>query len=105
MTKAKSEHLSRWKRHIVVNSMQARCASVAWRQINIKWRASETVGRDSINGLNHNRPSTRFTLSLALSPSCAHSLLRSFIRLHGVNHYQPFPTASIFHNIFSTYPF
>ena len=31
----KSEHLSRWKRHIVVNSMQARCASAAWRKVQI----------------------------------------------------------------------
>ena len=31
------------------------------------------------------------------SPSCAHSLLRSFIRLHGVNHNQPFPTATSLH--------
>ena len=33
---------------------------------------------------------------LVLSPSCAHSLLRSYIRLHGVNHNQPFPTAEAY---------
>ena len=33
-------------------------------------------------------------LSFVQSPSCAHSLLRSFIRLHGVNHNQSFPTAN-----------
>ena len=36
------------------------------------------------------------------SPSCAHSLLRSFIRLHGVNHNQPFPTATS-HKIFTSF--
>ena len=35
----------------------------------------------------------RSPLYLGLSPSCAHSLLRSFVRLHGVNHNTPFPTA------------
>ena len=35
------------------------------------------------------------------SPSCAHSLLRSFIRLHGVNHNQPFPTATSLYKIFT----
>ena len=37
------------------------------------------------------------------SPSCAHSLLRSFIRLHGVNHNQPFPTATSLHKIFTSF--
>ena len=41
--------------------------------------------------------------SLVLSPSCAHSLLRSFIRLHGVNHNQPFPTATSLHKIFTSF--
>ena len=40
---------------------------------------------------------------LVLSPSCAHSLLRSFIRLHGVNHNQPFPTATGLHEIFTSF--
>ena len=40
---------------------------------------------------------------LVLSPSCAHSLLRSFIRLHGVNHNQPFPTATSLHKIFTSF--
>ena len=40
---------------------------------------------------------------LVLSPSCAHSLLRSFIRLHGVNHNQPFPTATSLHKILTTF--
>ena len=40
---------------------------------------------------------------LVLSPSCAHSLLRSFIRLHGVNHNQPFPTATNLHEIFTSF--
>nr|DAW35331.1 MAG TPA: hypothetical protein [Bacteriophage sp.] len=43
-----------------------------------------------------------------LSPSCAHSLLRSFIRLHGVNHNMPFPTAtslqkSLLHSLFYSF--
>ena len=38
-----------------------------------------------------------------LTPSCAHSLLRSFIRLHGVNHNQPFPTATSLHKIFTSF--
>ena len=46
---------------------------------------------------DHNRPSTRLIPSFVQSPSCAHSLLRSFIRLHGVNHNQPFPTATSLH--------
>ena len=37
------------------------------------------------------------------SPSCAHSLLRSFIRLHGVNHNQPFPTATSLHKILTSF--
>ena len=41
--------------------------------------------------------------SSVLSPSCAHSLLRSFIRLHGVNHNQPFPTAASLHKIFTSF--
>ena len=45
----------------------------------------------------------RGSASLVQSPSCAHSLLRSFIRLHGVNHNQPFPTAIILHKIFTTF--
>ena len=40
---------------------------------------------------------------LVLSPSCAHSLLRSFIRLHGVNHNQPFPTATSLHKTFTSF--
>ena len=40
---------------------------------------------------------------MVLSPSCAHSLLRSFIRLHGVNHNQPFPTATSLHKIFTSF--
>ena len=40
---------------------------------------------------------------LWLTPSCAHSLLRSFIRLHGVNHNQPFPTATSIHKIFTSF--
>ena len=36
---------------------------------------------------NHKRPSPRLGVGCgALSPSCARSLLRSFIRLHGVSH-------------------
>ena len=40
---------------------------------------------------------------LWLTPSCAHSLLRSFIRLHGVNHNQPFPTATSLHEILTSF--
>ena len=40
---------------------------------------------------------------MVLSPSCAHSLLRSFIRLHGVNHNQPFPTDTSLHKIFTSF--
>ena len=57
----------------------------------------------AINSLDHNRPSTRLIVSLAQSPSCAHLLLRSFICLHGVNHNQPFPTATSLHKIFTTF--
>ena len=55
------------------------------------------------NSFDHNRPSTRLIPFLVLSPSCAHSLLRSFIRLHGVNHNQPFPTATSLHKIFTSF--
>lgn len=44
----------------------------------------------------------RSPLYLDLSPSCAHSLLWSFMRLHGVNHNTPFPTAISLHKIFTT---
>ena len=57
----------------------------------------------AINSLDHNRPSTRLIVSLAQSPSCAHSLLWCFIRLHGVNHNQPFPTATSLHKIFTSF--
>ena len=43
------------------------------------------------------------THAMSLSPSCAHSLLRSFIRLHGVNHNQPFPTATSLHKILTSF--
>ena len=52
---------------------------------------------------DHNRPSTRLIPSLVQSPSCAHSLLRSFIRLHGVNHNLPFPTATSLQKIFTSF--
>ena len=55
------------------------------------------------HSFDHNRPSTRLIPILVLSPSCAHSLLRSFIRLHGVNHNQPFPTATSLHEIFTSF--
>ena len=56
----------------------------------------------TINSLDHNRPSPRLTPYFVLTPSCAHSLLRSFIRLHGVNHNQPFPTATSLQKIFTS---
>ena len=40
----------------------------------MQWRASETVGRGSINSLDHNRPSTRLTLFL---PYLQAALIRS----------------------------
>ena len=45
----------------------------------------------------------RSPLYLDLSPSCARSLLRSFIRLHGVNHNMPFPTATSLHKTFTSF--
>ena len=44
----------------------------------------------------------RSPLDIDWSPSCSHLLLRSFIRLHGVNHNLPFPTAISLYKIVCT---
>ena len=106
-----SKALKKSKRGILAPLETAYCgqlhasslASAAWRLVRIQWRASETVGRGSINSFDHNRPSTRLIPSFVQSPSCTHSLLRSFIRLHGVNHDQPFPTATNLQKIFTSF--
>ena len=82
--------------------MQARLRAQLGDSPNIKWWASETVGRGSIYSFDHNWPSTRLIHTVVLSPSCAHLLLRSFIRLHGVNHNLPFPTAISLYKIVCT---
>ena len=104
LKKSKRGILSRWKRHIVVNSMQARLRAQLGDRSNYSGeRRRRSVVVASINSLDHNRPSTRLTPSFVLTPSCAHSHLRSFIRLHGVNHNKPLPTATSLHTIFTSF--
>ena len=75
--------------------------------------------RSPFHGEKHNPVGTRYFEStekvekrdfravgngiLWLTPSCAHSLLRSFICLHGVNYNQPFPTATSLYKIFTSF--
>ena len=104
--KSKRGILSRWKRHIVVNSMQARLRA----QLGDRSKYSGERRRRSVvvvcivltitDPLRGSYP--LFIPPFVQSPSCAHSLLRSFIRLHGVNHNQPFPTATS-HKIFTSF--
>ena len=94
---------SRWKRHIMVNSMQANEApqermSAAWRLHKRGYEPRRgSVMVKTIDATTTDRL-RRSPLYLDLSPSCAR-----IASLHGVNHNTPFPTAIKAHlSIFST---
>ena len=79
--------MSRWKRHIVVNSMQARLRA-------------QLGDSSKYNGERRRRSVVVASIVLTITDPLRGSYLLLYnlqvalIRLHGVNHNQPFPTAN-----------
>ncbi len=85
---SKMNFQSRWKRRIVVNSMQARLRAQLgdWSISSVERRRRSVVVVP--NSPNHNRPSPRLdTVCTQLLPSYASLRLRRQDRLHGVSHH------------------
>ena len=84
-----------------------RLCSISLRSLRITFAAYLPTHikslRDFFQSLLNNHRDNLYIISLfILSPSCAHLLLRSFIRLHGVNHNLQFPTAISLYKIVCT---
>ena len=87
---------SRWKRHIVVNSMQARLRA-------------QLGDRSEYSGERRRRSVVVASIVLTItdplrgSYSFWYYLQAALIRLHGVNHNMPFPTATNLHKTFTLF--
>ena len=87
---------SRCKRHIVVNSMQARLRA-------------QLGDRSEYSGERRRRSVVEVSIVLTITDPLRGSypfgyyLQAALIRLHGVNHNQPFPTATSLHKTFNSF--